>query len=237
MRSHRVVWAGLLIVALGGSYLLLGATTLRGLPDIGEPFDVAKYAAVSIPDDENAFTFFRRATDRFVGDESDISASATQYTDWSQIPAETLRSLEQNRESLDLWFKGTKRDRGFYTKPGVATIDTVLPVTQRLRSFMRLASLRAMRLRLDGDYAGAWNWIRANLRCGLLSGQNGFMIERLVGVAIYSTAAGQAVEWADDPRVDATLLRRALDDTLAMEAIVPVFSLTVRHEYYAVMNT
>jgi preprotein translocase subunit SecG len=36
-------------------------TSLNGLPDIGEPFDVAAFRAFSIPDDQNAFTFLRRA--------------------------------------------------------------------------------------------------------------------------------------------------------------------------------
>ncbi len=238
MRWRRIALAGtLLIVALGGSYLLLRATSLRGLPDIGEPFDVAQYATVSIPDDENAYTFFRRATDRFVGHESDIAGSVGQYAEWSQIPPDTLRCLEENRASLAIWFEGTKRDRAVYLQPRDATIETELPVVQRLRSFSRLATFRAKRLALDGDYSSAWEWHRAHLRCGLLMGENGFMIERLVGVAIYTSAASQAMAWADDPKVDARLLRGALEDTLEMETIAPIYSSAVRHEYYALMNT
>jgi hypothetical protein len=36
-------------------------TSLNGLPDIGDPFDVAAFRTFSLPDDQNAFTFFRRA--------------------------------------------------------------------------------------------------------------------------------------------------------------------------------
>ncbi len=238
IKARRVALSAVvLIVALGGSYLLLRSTSLRGLPDVGDPFDVAQYATVSIPEDENAFTFFRRATDRFVGHESDIGGSVGQYTEWSQIPPDTLRALEQNRESLGIWFEGTKRSRAVYLQPGDSTIETLLPVVQRLRSFSRLATFRARRLELDGDYGEAWDWHRAHLRCGLLTGQNGFVIERLVGIAIYASASAQAIHWADEARVDATLLRRALDDTLAMEAIGPAYSSTVRYEYYTVVNS
>src|SRR5262245_22187183 len=34
--------------------------SLNGLPDIGDPFDVAEFRAFSVPDELNAFTFKRR---------------------------------------------------------------------------------------------------------------------------------------------------------------------------------
>ena len=37
--------------------------SLNGLPDIGDPFDVAAFRAFSIPDEQNAFVFFRRANE------------------------------------------------------------------------------------------------------------------------------------------------------------------------------
>ncbi len=237
-RSRRIVWGlALLIVTVAGSVFLVRMSSLRGLPSIAAPFDTRKYATIPIPDDENAFTFFRRATDRFVGKESDIGGGSSSYASWSQIPPETLRSLEDNRESLDLWLEGTKRDRAVYMQPGSVTMETMLPIVQRLRSFSRLASLRAMRLALDGDQAGAWTWIRADLRCGLLCGQNGFPIERLVGIAIYGGESAQARQWADDPAVDPTLLRRALDDVVAAEALAPDYARIIHYEYYSLMNT
>ena len=36
-------------------------TSLNGLPDIGDPFDVAAFRTFRLPDEQNAFTFFRRA--------------------------------------------------------------------------------------------------------------------------------------------------------------------------------
>ncbi|HEV3164809.1 MAG TPA: hypothetical protein VGZ22_12340, partial [Isosphaeraceae bacterium] len=62
----RQLWRVTLVLAIG---LALGATalaiwwltSLNGLPDIGDPFDVAAFRTFSLPDDQNAFTFFRRA--------------------------------------------------------------------------------------------------------------------------------------------------------------------------------
>ena len=39
-------------------------TSLNGLPDIGDPFDVAAFRAFRVPDDQNAFTFLRRAKEK-----------------------------------------------------------------------------------------------------------------------------------------------------------------------------
>ena len=39
-------------------------TSLNGLPDIGDPFDVAAFRAFSVPDDQNAFAFLRRADEK-----------------------------------------------------------------------------------------------------------------------------------------------------------------------------
>ncbi len=40
------------------------STSLNGLPDIGDPFDVAAFRAFRIPDDQNAFVFLRRAHEK-----------------------------------------------------------------------------------------------------------------------------------------------------------------------------
>ena len=50
---------GLAIAAPGLAIWWLNS--LNGLPDIGDPFDVAAFRASSIPDDQNAFALLRRA--------------------------------------------------------------------------------------------------------------------------------------------------------------------------------
>jgi hypothetical protein len=236
-RLRRVVSRVALASTILAALVLWRSTSLRGLPVIPEPFDLARDGTVAIPDEENAFTYFRRATDRFVGHESDLGGGTGIYEVWSQVPPEAIRSLEQNREALDFWYEGTRRHRAVYMQPGTATMETVIPVTQRLRSFSHLARLKAMRLRLDGDLAGAWRWILADLRCGMLSGQNGCFIERLVGINIYGGATAEAMQWADDPKLDVGTLRRALDDVLEIEAIAPSYATILRQEYFAIRNS
>ena len=50
---------GLAVAATGLAIWWLNS--LKGLPDIGDPFDVAAFRALSIPDDQNAFALLRRA--------------------------------------------------------------------------------------------------------------------------------------------------------------------------------
>src|SRR4051812_45717776 len=90
-RTHQIARGIALVMAVSGSLPLVRVTSLRGLPVIDDPFDVRRYATVIIPDEENAFTFFRRATDRFVGHESDIAGGSGLYNAWSEVPPETLR--------------------------------------------------------------------------------------------------------------------------------------------------
>src|SRR6516165_8336413 len=49
--------------------------SLNGLPDIGDPFDVAAFRAFRVPDDQNAFTFLRRAEEKLTPSPSDLAPS------------------------------------------------------------------------------------------------------------------------------------------------------------------
>ena len=59
MRATLVVVIGLALTA--AAFAIWWLTSLNGLPDIGEPFDVAAFRVFSVPDDRNAFTYLRRA--------------------------------------------------------------------------------------------------------------------------------------------------------------------------------
>ena len=54
----------LCLAAAAAALAIWWSTILNGLPDIGDPFDVAAFRAFRIPEDKNAFTFFRRANEK-----------------------------------------------------------------------------------------------------------------------------------------------------------------------------
>ena len=57
------------------------------------------------------------------------------------------------------------------------------------------------------------------------------IIERLVGAAILQRACRRIIHWAADPRVDAAVLRRALADALAADALTAPLSESMKLEY------
>src|SRR5580704_17553796 len=58
-----------LLIVIAGSLALLVWYRMASTRDAGEPFDVQSFVSFSIPDDQNAFTYYRQAKDRLV-DES-----------------------------------------------------------------------------------------------------------------------------------------------------------------------
>ena len=57
---RRLMWAslslGACVIVIGGSLAIWWLASLRNLPDIGDPFDVAEFRKFQIPDDQNKFS-------------------------------------------------------------------------------------------------------------------------------------------------------------------------------------
>jgi hypothetical protein len=58
-----VVLAACLAVA-ASAFAIWWLNSLNGLPDIGDPFDVAAFQAFRLPDEQNAFTYLGRASEK-----------------------------------------------------------------------------------------------------------------------------------------------------------------------------
>jgi hypothetical protein len=77
--------------------------SLNGLPDIGDPFDVAAFRTFRLPDDRNAFTFFRRAWK---------SIEPIYGGGWSETNPEFRAFVEANRPAVELFIKGAEQVDG-----------------------------------------------------------------------------------------------------------------------------
>jgi hypothetical protein len=227
---------------LGGVAVVAGlwawwALQLWGLPDIGDPFDVAAFESFHVPEDRNAFLHYRFAASMISATRRKFQANkTTQKLDqfqgsWAEANPAWRDFLAQSGEALAALRAGSERPDALYHHPEGLSFRTLLPVTQDLRMLARLAILEGSRLEAEGDMAGAWGWYRVALRASRHTGRHGFQIERLVGAAIHDEASKALTRWAADPRVDAPTLRRALDEVIAIDAMTVPRSETLKLEY------
>ena len=229
MRYRTLAALGLVGLAL---LLTWRATTLIGLPDIGDPFDVAAFVAHSVPDDRNAFVLYRQASDRMRPEPQGDGGY-----DWATTSQSKRDWLLADREALALWRRGTERPEALYIAPKDLTFATMLPVIQDLRNLSRLAQLEASRLQAEGDLASALDWYAAILRSGKHCGHHGLTIERLVGRGIYQVGCQRLIQWATDPRVTPDLLRRAIAEVYACDALAASPSESLRAEYVSFLHS
>jgi hypothetical protein len=222
---------GALIVAGSSAFVTWWFTSLSGLPDIGDPFDLAAFDGAPIPDDQNAFVLYKQAVEKLVQEPADMTYS------WSAAGPVEKGWLARNREALDLWRRGTERPGSLYVSPRSMTLLTQLPVVNEIRAFARLARLEAGRLEAEGDLEGARQWYRAIFRSSRHVGRRATMIERLVSMQMHRQACRELTRWAKDPRVDAGLIKRALDAVIAdYEATGPP-SDNLKVAYLAILKT
>ena len=208
-------------------------SSLGGLPDIGDPFDVAGFADLQIPDDRNAFVLYKQAVAKL----GKQPANGDGGFDWPKADEAKRRWLADSRVALDLWRRGTERPDALYIPPRRLTFSTMLPVVQSLRDITRLASLEGTRLEAEGDFAGAIGWYLAVLRSGKHCGRRGVTIQRLVGVAMQDYARDRIVKWMVNPRVDAPMLRRALAEVIAADSLASSRSEILKSDYLSFINS
>jgi hypothetical protein len=194
--------------------LIWRAASLIGLPDVGDPFDVAAAGPAGIPDDQDAFVLFRRATAR-LRPMPELPRSvniAGPVGGWSKADPELRRWVESNREAMELFRRGAAQPDG-NAHPGkeeaVFSSDRVL-----LRPFVWLALLEGSRLEERGEMAGAWAWYRALLGMRAHIMRRGTVFERLFAELQCKWLRQRAATWAADPRTEVLHLRRALDDAI-----------------------
>ena len=225
--ARRVLVLGALALAGSTAFLTWWTTTLMGLPDVGDPFDVAAFER-PIPDETNAFVLYRQAAALLAKEPPEV------VDHWSKA-SPTLRSwLESSRDALEIWRRGTERPDALDVLPGDLTFEANLAAAQNLRILVRLAVLQGTKLEGEGDLEGALDWYLALLRSSRHCGRRGVIIERIIGMAIHRWAFNHLTRWAADPKVDSKLLRRALD---AADAATAPISDGLKAEYLSFLHS
>jgi hypothetical protein len=230
-----VIVAMACLVAVVGSFLAWRSTTLIGLPRIGEPFDINAHGTVTIPDAENAFTYYRKALAGLTN--RPASSAPPRYIHWSQVTRQDRDWYAENLEPLKIWLAGTSMDQAILIQPKDQSCDPrSLDVVQQLRLIRPLVQIAGLRMEAQGDLGEAWNLYRAGLRCSRHCGMHGGLIERLIGMAFYFSMSDLVKSWSDQPNLSVEDLRQALTDLKAVDAMTPTLRETFEAEYFAFAN-
>jgi hypothetical protein len=202
------------------------------LPDIGDPVDLqALGEAVEIADDDNAFVCYKQAHAKLGKLTHGVQTELWKNPTWSGASPNLKEFLKQNQPALELWREGTDRPDALYHQPAQTAVDTVLPLAQDIGMLGRLAGLEGSRHEEANEMAEAWRWYRASLRASRHVGKHGVIIERMIGAGLHEQAVRRILPWSANPRVDSPLLRRALADTIAADAMTPPLSQHLKYEY------
>jgi hypothetical protein len=223
-RVTLVLVIGLTVAATALSVWWLNS--LNGLPDIGDPFDVAAFRAFRVPDDQNAFTFLRRAEEQLTPSPSpDLAIS------WSKADPKLREWVKANRQAIELF------------QQGAGLLDAANPDGDSVVNGQRLALLvllEAGRREEGGDMAGAWDCYRAILRMTTHTGRRGNVAQRADLYAYWDFLARRRLglgAWAADPRTTVTQLHGALEEALRSEPRPEWDSFAIKAGYLAMMRS
>ena len=205
--------------------------SLDGLPDVGDPFDVAAaLRPIDLPDEQNAYVAYAAADSVRFRWPQELAKVDFKTLTWSS--GQSVRDfVDQKRPALELWREGSERPDALYHQLRAIAADTLLGLAQDMRFLAVLAGVEGSRLEEEGAMGEAWTWYRAMLRFSRHVERHGGLIERHIGVAVHELATRRILHWSADPRVDGKQLRQALDDTLAADALTPPLSDALKYEY------
>jgi hypothetical protein len=232
-RVMRAVTIGLAVAA--GALAIWWLNSLNGLPDIGDPFDVAAFRATRLPENRNAFILFRQAEEKLTPQAflpPAVNRSAV-IAAWSKTDPRLRAWVEENRQALELFQKGAQlADASLDLSGDPLTFHNseVNPNTMIV-----LVLLEGSRPQEKGDMAGAWDCFRAALRATALVSR----WEHLWEIRLYfgcNWVRQRLATRAADPRTTIPQLHATLDEALKTEPRPDWDSHTLKLRYLEVMR-
>src|SRR5262245_29950651 len=228
-----VVLAACVAVA-ATAFAIWWLNSLNGLPDIGDPFDVAAFRAFGLPDEQNAFTYLHRASEKLTpirGSEAWNGAEPGQLKfSWSIANPALREWAGENREAFELFLQGAEQadaaNPAGYPKDGWFIHGRLIT----------LALLEASRREESGDTAGAWDCHRAVLRTITHFRRRGSTMQRQLARAASRDLQRRLTDWATGPRTTISQLRTALEVVLENEPKPEWALFAVKYGYLELMG-
>jgi hypothetical protein len=218
--------------------------------EISEPFDVDGYVSYTLPDEENAFTYYRRALEKLVSEEAVFAGNpsfkreefwkswhAAAETGWGHAVPSLRQWAKLNRPLLAELNRGAACAESLEFPLADAANANALSVDWgTLQTCFRVQTLEGLRLTAEHHPAAAWGCFRNTLRSSRHLAMHAGGIETMLGVAIGDQAVRGTVVWAGDPSVGPADLRQAIHDLLAVEAMRAPASDQIKLEYIALRS-
>ena len=245
--APAVRWRLLLIGLLMISPILIRSWSLSTVPDIGNPFDVVEFCHEDILTGQNAFDHYREAHRLKALVDADYVARgavippgdyfAVIANGWDSARDPVVIWLEDSREALNEWRRGTECQDGLYISPSEGDWTTMLPVIQSLREFTRIALCEAARLEAKGDFAEAAKMYVAILRSSRHASRKGVIIQRLIGCAIYAAGAEGLTRWSEDHQLTPTQIESVMKEVETADLMTPPDAEALKSEMITTFNS
>jgi hypothetical protein len=237
LRQLAIIAAALFVVLAisAASIAIWWLTSLNGLPDIGDPFDVSAWRAVKLPEEQNACTYYRRAQESLspFPDLPRTASAGAATVAWSKADPKLREWAGANGAALRWFLKGADQADGVFV-PGPKP-DPKGDAMART-SLASLALLEGGRREEAGDMEGAWTHYRAVLRMASLLSRRMGVMDRLSTNIDLRGLRSHLQSWAADPRSTIPQLRQALDEVKATGIALDLDALSLKQEYLAIMQ-
>ena len=208
---------------------------LWNLPDIGEPFDVAAFEKVVVPDKDNAMIAYGEASKLLISSGSSRYAVTSQKVwsvlDWDAADPEVRRWVDDNRPAMEIWLNATRLPDAMKDRAEQENGIRAGQLLHDLAEFGNLAILESSKLREAGDLEGAWRYLEAVLRTSRHAGRHGGAMATLIGYRVLTSVRPEVDAWMLDPGVTQEMLRRAVRGVEACRSMTPLVSEMVKSEY------
>ena len=234
---RRLVLLGFYGLILSVVVVLFGReSVLWQIPNSPEPFDLAKYGHVDLPDADNAMVLYKEAARLLVPDRQLFANTPRQVRDqwdWTLAPPKIQEWATRNQSVLAIWLQATERPDALLVQPEEYRSSTILDPFHDFRTLAYLGELEATRRQAAGDLAGAWIYHRAVLRSAVHAGHHGGLMPGLIAAALLRQANPRIRAWVDDPQQTSELLIRAVADLAACQKLRATTADVIRAEYFA----
>ncbi len=224
----------LAILFTAGALEAWRGASLIGLPNIGDPFDVAQFRAFQVPPENDAFVLLRQAQRKLTDfPRLPLAVRKLGPLAWSKSAPELRDWVDANRESLAMFRAASERPDGIaLPDPGTYDGDEEL----KLGLFVELIRLETSRLEELGDMAGAWRWYLAVFRMQNHVTRRGSMFQRADAARYCVRLRPRVAAWASDRRTGTALLHRAFADVKALEIKPEGDSFSLKVDYLILMH-